>query len=153
MMNRHLAYFGLAHDLAGHPGQRLPSEDALGLAHPRPGGHVLGTPHLQSIWGASSIFITENGGAATDMITEDGRVYDSDRVMFLRAFFGQLHRATAEGVPVNGYFLWSSQDNFDWMFGYGNRLGIICLDSDTLERIPKLSAEWFREAAGQNAVV
>jgi beta-glucosidase len=87
------------------------------------------------------------------MITEDGRVYDSDRVMFLRAFLGQLHRATAEGVPVNGYFLWSSQDNFDWMFGYGNRLGIICLDSDTLERIPKLSAEWFREAAGQNAVV
>jgi hypothetical protein len=27
------------------------------------------------------------------------------------------------------------------------------IDFDTLERIPKLSAEWFREAARQNAVV
>jgi hypothetical protein len=29
-------------------------------------------------------------------------VYDSDRVMFLRACLGQLQRATAEGVPVDG---------------------------------------------------
>jgi beta-glucosidase/6-phospho-beta-glucosidase/beta-galactosidase len=42
--------------------------------------------HLQLIWGASSIFITENGCAATDVNAEDGRVYDSDRVMFLRAY-------------------------------------------------------------------
>jgi hypothetical protein len=104
-------------------------------------------PHLEAVAGPRSIeelvklqmrlecgVITENGCAATDVITEDGRVYDSDRVMFLHAFLGQLHRATAEGVPVNGYFLWSSQDNFEWIFGYGNRFGIIYDDFDTLER-------------------
>jgi beta-glucosidase len=32
-------------------------------------------------------------------------------------------------------------------------VGLIYVDFDTLERIPKLSAEWFREAARQNAVV
>jgi beta-glucosidase len=32
-------------------------------------------------------------------------------------------------------------------------LGLIYVDFDTLERIPKLSAEWFREAARRNAVV
>ena len=37
--------------------------------------------------------------------------------------------------------------------GYGNRFGLIDVDFDTRQRIPKLSAEWFREAAGQNAVV
>jgi beta-glucosidase len=108
---------------------------------------------MQSIWGATSIFITENGCAASDVVAEDGRVYDSDRVMFLRACLGQLQRATAEGVPVDGYFLWSAQDNFEWTWGYGNRFGLIYVDFDTLERKPKLSAEWFREAARQNALV
>ena len=30
--------------------------------------------------------------------------------MFMRAFLTQLQRATAEGVPVNGYFYWSAMD-------------------------------------------
>jgi beta-glucosidase len=109
--------------------------------------------HMQSIWGAKSIFVTENGCAAADVVAEDGRVYDSDRVMFLRGCLGQLQRATSEGVPVDGYFLWSAQDNFEWVWGYGNRFGLIYVDFDTLERTPKLSAEWFREVARRNAVV
>jgi len=109
--------------------------------------------HLQSIWGATSIYITENGCAASDAVAADGRVYDSDRVMFLRAFLDQLQRATSEGVPVDGYFLWSAQDNFEWIEGYGNRFGLVYVDFDSLERTPKLSAEWFREAARRNAVV
>jgi beta-glucosidase len=109
--------------------------------------------HVKSLWDVDSIFITENGCAASDVVADDGKVYDSDRVMFLRACLGQLQRATSEGVPVDGYFLWSAQDNFEWTAGYGNRFGIIYVNFDTLERIPKLSAEWFREAARQNAVV
>lgn len=54
---------------------------------------------------------------------------------------------------MDGYFLWSAQDNFEWMDGFGNRFGLVYVDFDTLERKPKLSAEWFREAARQNAVV
>ena len=73
--------------------------------------------------------------------------------MFLRAYLGQLQRATSEGAPVDGYFLWSAQDNFEWTYGYGDRFGIVYVDFDTLERTPKLSAQWFREAARQNAVV
>src|SRR5690606_4068128 len=53
-----------------------------------------GTRQLQSIWGAESIFITENGCAALDVVAEDGRIYDSDRVMFMRASLTQLQRAT-----------------------------------------------------------
>jgi beta-glucosidase len=108
---------------------------------------------MQSIWDAKSIYVTENGCGASDVVAADGRVYDSDRVMFLRACLGQLQRATSEGVPVDGYFLWSAQDNFEWMDGYGNRFGLIYVDFETLERTPKLSAEWFRTAARRNAVV
>jgi beta-glucosidase/6-phospho-beta-glucosidase/beta-galactosidase len=42
-------------------------------------------------------------------------------------------------VPADGYFLWSAQDNFEWMDGFGNRFGLIYVDFDTLERTPKLS--------------
>ena len=108
---------------------------------------------VHALWAPKSILITENGCAASDVVAADGRVYDSDRVMFLRAFLDQLQHATSEGVPVHGYFLWSGQDNFEWVDGYGNRFGLIYVDFDTLERKPKLSAEWFRQAAQRNAVV
>src|SRR5262245_8916614 len=110
-------------------------------------------PHVQSLWNAKSIFITENGCAASDVVSKEGRVYDTDRLMFLRAFLTQLQRATADGVPVDGYFQWSSQDNFEWIYGYGNRFGLIYVDFKTQKRIPKLSAKWFRETATRNMVV
>jgi beta-glucosidase len=108
---------------------------------------------VQSLWDAKSIYITENGCAALDVVADDGRVYDSDRVMFLRGCLGQLQRATSEGVPVDGVFVWSAQDNLEWTAGFGNRFGLVYVDFETLERKPKLSAEWFKEAAKQNAVV
>ena len=39
------------------------------------------------------------GRRAEDELTADGHVYDTDRIMFLRAYLTQLQRATAEGVP------------------------------------------------------
>lgn len=108
--------------------------------------------HVQSLWSAKSIFITENGCAASDVVADDGNVYDSDRIMFLRTYLTQLQRATADGVPVNGYFLWSAQDNFEWIDGYGNRFGLIYVDFKTQKRTPKISAYFFRETARHNTV-
>jgi hypothetical protein len=51
-------------------------------------------------------------------------VYDTDRIMFVRAYLTQLQRATADGVPIKGYFYWSSMDNLEWTAGFGNRYGI-----------------------------
>jgi len=79
--------------------------------------------HVQSLWNAKEIFITENGCAGEDVLAEDGKIYDTDRVMFMRAFLTQLHRATAEGVPVKGHFYWSAMDNLEWTAGFGNRYG------------------------------
>jgi beta-glucosidase len=53
---------------------------------------------VQSLWGANEIFITENGCASDDVVADDGKVYDTDRVVFLRSFLTQLQRATADGV-------------------------------------------------------
>src|SRR5215475_1564433 len=107
---------------------------------------------VQSLWGAQEIFITENGCASDDVLAGDGKVYDTDRVMFLRAYLTQLQRATADGVPVKGYFHWSLMDNFEWSSGFGDRFGMVYVDFKTQKRTPKASAEWFRAAATRNAV-
>lgn len=108
---------------------------------------------VNSIWQPKEIYITENGCAAADTMSAEGRVDDADRVMYLRNVMTQLQRATAEGVPVKGNFVWSAFDNLEWTDGYGTRFGMIYVDFQTQQRTPKLSAAWFREAARQNAVV
>jgi beta-glucosidase len=101
--------------------------------------------HLQKIWKVKEIYISENGCAAADVPAEDGLVYDSDRIMFLRSYLAMLQRATAEGVPVRGYFLWSLFDNFEWADGYGTRFGLIHVDYATQKRTPKLSADYYSD--------
>ncbi len=109
--------------------------------------------HVHSLWNVKEIHITENGCAASDQLSADGQVYDTDRIMFLRNNLMHLQRATAEAVPVKGYFLWSLMDNFEWGDGFGTRFGLVYVDFQTQKRTPKLSAAYFREMAGRNAVV
>jgi beta-glucosidase len=105
------------------------------------------------LWHPRAIYITENGCSADDVVIADGRIEDTDRVMYLRNHLTHLHRASTEGFPVKGYFLWSLLDNFEWADGYSKRFGIHYVDFKTEKRTAKLSAEWYREAIRRNAVV
>lgn len=105
------------------------------------------------LWRPKAIYITENGCSSDDMMNTEGRIEDTDRLMYLRYNLTNLHRAVSDGYPVKGYFLWSLIDNFEWDDGYSKRFGIHYVDFSTLKRIPKLSAEWYREVIRHNAVV
>ncbi len=109
--------------------------------------------NVNELWHPRALYITENGCSADDVVTPAGRIEDTDRVMYLRNHLTQLHRAAAEGFPIKGYFLWSLMDNFEWADGYSKRFGIHYVDFKTEKRTPKLSAEWYREVIGRNAVV
>jgi len=109
--------------------------------------------HLAEIWKVKDIYITENGCSSDDQIAEDGHIYDTDRVMYLRNHLAHAHRAVAEGWPLRGYFLWSLMDNFEWSDGYGKRFGIHYVDFQSQRRIPKLSAAYYREVIARNAAV
>ncbi|HEX5076834.1 MAG TPA: GH1 family beta-glucosidase [Gemmatimonadaceae bacterium] len=111
-----------------------------------------GPHHVAKLWNVKEIYITENGTSSSDVPAEDGKVYDTDRIMYLRNYISQLQRAVADGVPVKGYFLWSLMDNFEWADGYGNRFGLHYVDYATQRRTPKLSAEFYREVIARNAV-
>jgi beta-glucosidase len=117
-----------------------------------PGGLYWAPRHVAEIWNVKDIYITENGCSSSDVLTPDGHVYDTDRVMFLRNYLINLHRAVSEGFPVHGYFLWSLMDNFEWADGYSKRFGIYYVDYETQKRIPKLSAAFYRETIKRNAV-
>ena len=107
--------------------------------------------HVQHLWAVNDILITENGTSSADEPAADGTVYDLDRVMYLRNCLIHLQRATAEGVPVRGYFLWSLLDNFEWADGYATRFGLVHVDYATLKRTPKLSAAFYRAVIARNA--
>ena len=109
--------------------------------------------HVARLWNVKSIYITENGTPGADQPAADGTVYDVDRIMYLRNYLMQLQRATSEGVPVLGYFLWSLMDNFEWSDGFEKRFGLYRVDFDTQSRTPKLSASFYRETIAQNALV
>jgi beta-glucosidase len=91
-----------------------------------------------------SIYVSENGAAFGDVRGHDGRVRDPERVEYLAGYLDGVARAIAEGVPVDGYFVWSLLDNFEWSFGYGPRFGLVYVDYPTLERVPKESFSWYR---------
>jgi beta-glucosidase len=112
-----------------------------------------GVRNISEVWKPRAIYITENGCSSDDVLTPEGRVEDTDRLMYLRNHLVHLQRAAAEGYPVQGYFLWSLLDNFEWADGYSKRFGLHYVDFATRKRTPKLSAEWYREVIARNAVV
>ncbi len=112
-----------------------------------------GVRNVCELWKPPAVYITENGCSSDDVLTPEGRVEDTDRVMYLRNHLTHLHRAADEGYPIKGYFLWSLLDNFEWADGYSKRFGIHYVDFKTQRRYPKLSAEWYRDVVAENRVL
>ena len=107
---------------------------------------------LHRSYGFSRYLVTENGAAMNDVPDAAGRVDDADRIDYLRKHLTAVHDAIAAGVPVEGYFVWSLLDNFEWAYGYSRRFGLIRVDYDTFARTPKASADWYAEVARTNTV-
>lgn len=86
--------------------------------------------------GIKEIIITENGAAFEDL-KENGKINDIKRQQYLKDHIIQLLKAKSEGVNVNGYFVWSFTDNFEWAEGYYPKFGLVYVDFDTQQRIIK----------------
>jgi beta-glucosidase len=101
--------------------------------------------HLYETYEPSSIVITENGASYSDGPNAEGRVPDARRIDYLVAHVTALATARADGVPVDGYFVWSLLDNLEWTSGYSQRFGLVWVDHATGERTPKDSYWWYRD--------
>jgi len=91
------------------------------------------------------MYITENGAAFKDEVTEDGRVHDDERIEYIKEHLKAAAKFIGEGGNLKGYFVWSLMDNFEWAHGYSKRFGIVYVDYTTQKRILKDSALWYKE--------
>jgi len=90
------------------------------------------------------ILVTENGAAFPDEVM-NGKVNDSKRTSYIKENIAQLLKAKKEGCKIEGYFVWTLTDNFEWAEGYHPRFGLIHVDFDTQKRTIKDSGIWYKD--------
>ncbi|OHD75235.1 MAG: beta-glucosidase [Spirochaetes bacterium RBG_13_68_11] len=105
---------------------------------------------LKADYGDPAIYITENGAAYKDQRVEKGQVQDDDRIEYLDGHLRAARRAIERGVKLQGYFLWTLLDNFEWGFGTSRRFGITHVDFATQVRTWKKSAGWYQHVIATN---
>lgn len=96
------------------------------------------------------VVVTENGISMSDWVMADGRIHDPQRIDYLQRHLLGLAAARRDGVPIEGYFVWSLLDNFEWQEGFRQRFGLVHVDYATQRRSPKDSAHWYREVIRTN---
>ncbi len=107
---------------------------------------------LHKEYGHANWLVSENGVPVPDVVAADGGVHDPDRIRYLRNHILQVQRALAAGVPVSGYFVWSLLDNFEWVYGYGRRFGLVYVDFATKQRTLKDSGKWYAQVIRDNGL-
>lgn len=91
------------------------------------------------------ILITENGMANAEP-TKKESINDLPRIHYLKTYLEQVEKAIDEGVNIQGYFLWSLLDNFEWREGFTKRFGIVRVEFDDFpKRTKKASYYWYAD--------
>lgn len=91
------------------------------------------------------IVIAENGASFPEPDACEDEIDDAERIDYLDRHLGALVEAMSEGVPVEGYTVWSLLDNFEWADGWTQRFGLVHVDMETARRTPKASYRWYRD--------
>jgi beta-glucosidase len=91
---------------------------------------------LDRDYGHPRIYITENGAAFKDELV-GGQVADQERLEYLKQHFSAEYQAIQHGVKLEGYYVWSLMDNFEWAHGFSKRFGLLYTNYKTQERIWK----------------
>jgi len=112
---------------------------------------LLGRLHRE--YAFKSLVVAGNGAAFDDPLPQDGTLADPRRVGFLHDHLEAILEARTAGVPVDGYFVWSLMDNFEWTAGYTKRFGLVHVDFETQQRTIKESGRWFSRVIEGNALV
>ena len=68
------------------------------------------------------------------------------------AFFVDFAAVKIDGCKVAGFTAWSLLDNFEWVFGYTCRFGLVSVDFQTEERhrTPKKSFHFYSKLIKDN---
>ncbi len=98
-------------------------------------------------FGLKRLMVTENG---MPMYSNDhilnGVPQDDMRVFYITQHLKQIEKAITKGALVNGYFLWTLLDNYEWAEGYkpSSAFGIVAVNFKTGARTAKKSYYWYQ---------
>ena len=82
------------------------------------------------------MIVTENGIGTDD---------DNQRIKYITTALKGLQSCLDVGLDILGYYYWSFLDNFEWIYGYKPRFGLIEVNRDTLDRKSKESLKFYEQ--------
>lgn len=89
------------------------------------------------------IYVMENGlPDAKDKLRKD----------FIKDHLKFIHKAIEENVDVKGYFYWSLMDNYEWLWGYNPRFGLVEINYENFKRHPRKSFYEYAKICRENGV-
>lgn len=110
---------------------------------------------LQDEYGNFPWIIAENGiGIMNEgrYRNKKGYIEDDYRIEFIRDHLRSALQAREDGADCRGYLIWSFVDNVSARNAFKNRYGLLELNLDTYERIPKKSLYWMKEILDKEEV-
>ncbi|XP_007496720.1 cytosolic beta-glucosidase [Monodelphis domestica] len=107
--------------------------------------------YIKDTYNNPVIYITENGFPQGDPAPLD----DTQRWEYFRQMIQELYKAIhLDEVNLQGYYVWSLLDNFEWTDGYSFRFGLYYVDFDNpaLPRFPYKSAMEYAKVIQNNGI-
>lgn len=112
--------------------------------------------NLNERYNGMPLIITENGYTYKRDDVWDMDIsklqHDIDRELYIREHLRSCGRALRAGVNLQGYFYWSAMDCWEGGRGYGYPMGLVGVNFDTLERVPRDSFYYYQKVIANNMV-
>jgi beta-glucosidase len=101
---------------------------------------------LTKDYGNPRLIVTENG--CSDPLGDHAAIINDEfRIHYLSAHLRAVIQAIDNGGRVEGFFVWSLLDNWEWDSGFTSKFGLVAQNVNTGERTPKKSYAWFANIA------
>jgi beta-glucosidase len=92
------------------------------------------------------LIVTENG--CSDPLGDRAAIINDEfRIHYLSAHLRAVGQALDNGSRVEGFFVWSLLDNWEWDMGFTSKFGLVAQNVNTGERTLKKSYAWFADVA------
>jgi beta-glucosidase len=90
-----------------------------------------------------SIIVTENGACFEDKLV-NASIMDDKRIDYFKSYLSAILNAKKDGLPIDGYFVWTLTDNFEGAEGFKAPFGLVHVDFKTQQRTMKASGIWWQ---------
>ncbi|HDR9502977.1 TPA: family 1 glycosylhydrolase [Burkholderia cepacia] len=103
-------------------------------------------------YGAPRIIVTETGFAIKEPAPSGGIVDDGPRIDYLASYLNAAHDAYRQGVRLGGVFYWAGLDSWEWGSGFAKKFGLVHVDPNTQQRVPKRRLAYYSRCIAGNYV-